>query len=121
MRAKMQHEQNATEPDNSRMKAIDAKIALLLVEKPAATDQELAEKIGVSRQTINRRKNGEAVQKFIRGTLEIPQEEIRRLAAKSLVRLEEMMDHEDPRIKLAASLALLKLTPDLISGKWLTF
>jgi hypothetical protein len=83
---------------------------LLLIESHTSTDQELADKLGTTRQTVNRRKNGPAVQKIIRAALAIPEKEMRRLTTKALNRLEALLDHEDPRIKLASALALVKLS-----------
>jgi transcriptional regulator with XRE-family HTH domain len=119
----MSTEQNLTESDNFSIGAMDAKLALLLIEKPSSTDQELAMKLGISRQTVNRRKRSQTVQKIVRDTLAIPEREVRRLAAKALTRLETLLDHEDPRVKLAATLALVKLSErfmgdNLDSGLW---
>lgn len=101
-------EQNATESDTCTPDAIDAQLAHLLIESPSLTDQELADKLGISRQTANRRKNAQAVQKIIRSTLSMPEKEMRRLTKKALSRLEALLDNEDPKVKLSAILALMK-------------
>jgi len=105
----MLDEQFETKTDNSEPDAIDLRLATLLIESPAATDQDLADKVGVSRQTINRRKNGPAVEQLIRNSLALPEREMRRVTAKALSRIEELLDHEDPKIKLAATVALLRI------------
>jgi hypothetical protein len=111
-------EQNATNLDRFPGGAVDAKIASLLIESPSMTDQEIASQVGISRQAVNRRKNAPAVQDLVRSVLAIPEREIRRLTAKALLRLEEMLDHEDPRIKLAATMALVKLSEGLMSDSF---
>jgi DNA-binding Lrp family transcriptional regulator len=112
----VENEQNDSKSNNSSIDAIDAKLALLLIETPSLTDQELAEKLGISRPTVNRRKNGPAVQKIIRATLTIPEKEMRRLATKALARLEAQLDNEDPKIQHAAALALVKLSERFIGN-----
>ncbi len=112
----MQPEQNATKRDKIQLDAVDAKLARLLIETPAMTDQELADKLGISRQTANRRKNGPSVQKLVRTALAIPEREMRRLTTKALARLEALLDDEDPKIKLAAATALAKLSERLIGN-----
>jgi hypothetical protein len=113
----MQAEQNTTKPDNIPLNVIDAKLALLLIESPASTDQELAEKLGISRQTVNRRRKSKGVQKLFRSILAMPEREVRRILSKALARLESMLDNEDPRIQLAAAIALLKLGEGLIGNE----
>ncbi len=111
----METEQNATEPDKIPNDIVDLKITSLLIENPSLTDQEIADQIGVSRQTINRRKNSPEVKGLIHSALSIPQQEVRRLTAKALRRLEELLDHEDAKVRLAATLSLVKLTDKLMS------
>jgi DNA-binding Lrp family transcriptional regulator len=113
----VQAEQNETKSDSLPIAVIDAKLALYLIEKPASTDQELADKLGISRQTVNRRKNGLAVQKIIRATLALPEKEMRRLAAKALARLETQLDSEDPKMQLTAALAIVKLSERFIGNE----
>ena len=108
--------QKSTEFASSSADAIDVKLALLLIETPSATDQELADKLGICRQTANKRKNSSTVQQIVRDTLKISEREMRRLTTKALTRLEALLDHEDPRIKLAATIALVKLNERFIGN-----
>ena len=89
--------------------AIDLKIAQLLVEQPSITDKEVAEKLGVSRMLVNRRRNGVAVQDALATALAIPTEELRRLMVKSLNRIEELLDSHEPRLRAMAATQLLRL------------
>jgi predicted transcriptional regulator len=101
----MKVEQNETNSDSPQLDEVDAKIAALMVETPAATDQEIADKLGMTRQTVNRRRNAKPVRERVSSALSLPEKEVRRLTAKALVRLESFLDHEDPKIQLAATLA----------------
>ena len=106
--------QNTTEEDNFGA-ALDYKIALLLIENPSITDQEIGKVVGVCRQTANKHKNAPGVQKIIRETLSIPEKEIRRLTAKAMSRLETMLDDTDPKIRLSAALALIRGSSALVT------
>ncbi len=113
-------EQNATNFDNEKFPSeitdsIDVRIASMLIENPAVTDQDIATKLGVSRQTINRRRNSAPVREFVFSVLSIPQREVRRVTAKALIRLEQFLDDPDPEIRLKATIALVKLTPRLMT------
>jgi N12 class adenine-specific DNA methylase len=114
----MQTGQKSTELASFSADATDVKLAQFLIETPSATDQELADKLGVCRQTVNKRKNSSAVQQIVRDTLKISEREMRRLTTKALARLEALLDHEDPRIKLAATVALVKLNERFIGNNF---
>lgn len=108
-------EQNTTKSDTDHVEAAELKIAAMLLESPAITDQEIADKLGLSRQTINRKKNSAVVQSIIKKALSIPEREVRRLTVKALQRLEALLDDDDPRIRLSATLALTRLTGSLMT------
>ena len=91
--------------------AIDLQIARLLIENPAATDQEIADRLGVKRMTVNRRRRGDSVTLMMSSALSIPVDELRRLLVKSLRRLEELLDDPDPRVRGSAATNILKLAP----------
>lgn len=111
---KLLAEQNRTERDNDSLDACDLKIARTLIETPAITDDELGKLLGLSRQTINRRRNSDSVKRLLREALSISEKEIRRLSSKALSRLEALLDHEDPRIILSACAALLKVGDETV-------
>ncbi|MGZ3781527.1 MAG: HEAT repeat domain-containing protein [Pseudobdellovibrionaceae bacterium] len=114
----MNTEQNETKLDSSQMDSINIRIATLLIETPAVTDQEIANQLSLSRQTVNRRRNSHAVQELVRNTLAIPEKEVRRLVSKALLRLEKLLDDEDPKIRLAATLALVKIGSKLMTNSF---
>jgi Winged helix-turn-helix DNA-binding len=93
--------------------AIDHKIVQLLIENPCATDEEIAGTMGVTRMTVNRRRNSGGVSRQLESTLALPAETIRRLMSKSLVRLELLLDEPDPRIRAYAASQLLKIAIQL--------
>ena len=88
---------------------VDQKLSILLIENPSATDLELSSILKLSRQTINKRRNSEAVQSLVSNKIMIPTEEYRRLVFKGLKKLELLIDDPDPRIALVAASHLLKL------------
>lgn len=96
---------------------MDLQIATLLIENPSITDHDIAEKVGISRQTVNRRRNSPSVREFVFSVLSIPQREVRRVTAKALMRLEQLLDDPDPEIRLKATIALAKLTPRLMTDE----
>lgn len=104
-------EQNLTildkvyEPD---LDALDIAIVRELIENPATTDLQLAEKLVTSRQTINKRRNSKGVRTKLIDALSLTEKRIRRLAAKALNRLEQALDDPDPKIRLAAAGLLAK-------------
>lgn len=112
----MDIEQKVTESDCSALDEVDTRIAMLLIEAPTTTDQMIADMLGLTRQTVNRRRNSSGVQKRVKETLSIPERETRRLVAKAMRRLEALLDNPDPKIQLSVTLALLKLSPDLRTG-----
>jgi hypothetical protein len=96
---------------------IDRRIfALALIQGPKRTDQEFAEELGVSRRTVSRKRNSKPVQTFVKETLSIPADEVRRLVVKGLQRIEAHLDSEDPRVSLAAAIQLTKIGESLIVG-----
>jgi hypothetical protein len=111
-------EQNTTEPDSPNVDALNARIAAILIESPSATDQEIATTVGLSRQSVNRRRNSPVVQELVRSALAIPEREVRRLTAKALLRLEKLLDDDDPKIRLAATLSLVKLSARLMTNSF---
>jgi hypothetical protein len=108
-------EQNKSKSDSSEPDFLDTVIVSKLIERPAATDQEIADELGVSRQTISRRKNGPGVKKMLRATLLVPESLVRRMIIKSLDRLEYLLDDPDPKIRLTVSLAFLRLGSDFVT------
>lgn len=106
-------EQNATKGDN--FDEVDAFIVGRILHSPAVTDLELANSLGVSRQTVNRRRNSSEVRRSIKDQLSLSEHEVRRLTLKSFKRLESLIDHEDPRIQVAASSIFIRLAAKLIS------
>lgn len=105
----MINRQIGTNDDKIKSASLNHAIASLLIENPSITDQEISEKIGLCRQSVNTHRNSKEVCKLLKESLSIPVDEVRRISAKALVRLEQMLDHEDPKIRLTATLSLLKL------------
>jgi DNA-binding Lrp family transcriptional regulator len=103
-------EQNATKNDNfiAKCDEVDRSIAFYAIENPSITDEEIAQKLKLSRQTVNRRRRGAAVSAIVEKTLALPKRELRRVVVKSMSRLEALLDDPDPRIVLMASSQLLK-------------
>lgn len=114
---KKDNEQNETDFDNTTLNAFDQRLAILLIENPSSTDSEIADKLGTSRQTINRRKKSKTVQRIIQKTLSIPEDEVRRLTAKAFSRLEKLLDDDNPKIRFAATLSLIKLSNRLVTSE----
>ncbi len=96
------------EPDH-----IDRAIAILLIENPNITDEEIGIRIDLCRQTVNRRRLGDGVKTVVGEMTSIPKSEIKRVVSKAFKKLESLIDDVDPRIALQASLNLLKLGVDL--------
>lgn len=100
-------EQIATNHDkNSNF--IPTRIAQLVIERPAITDAEIANEVGLSRQTVNRHRNSDAVRGLLVTYLTISEKRLRRLMSKSLDRLEAALDDSDPKIRMAAATRLIK-------------
>ena len=91
----------------------DRAIAMILVQNPTWTDQEIASKLNLSRATINRRRSSSRVMNVTEEIMAIPKYEIRRVTSKAFRKLEELIDDLDPRIALQASLNFLKLGIEL--------
>ncbi len=88
---------------------IDQKLVWVLIQNPGATDQEVANTLSLSRRTVSRRRNSNIVQNLLAERLSLPMNEMRRLAVKSLSRLEDLIADNDPRIALAAAATIAKL------------
>ena len=102
---------------------INQQIVKLLLTQPSITDAEIGKNLGVSRQTINKRRNSEAVRARLGDILSISEKRIRRLVALSLDQMETFLTDPDPRLRMASALAILKLgttlvtpTPSLFDG-----
>lgn len=108
-------EQNVTESDSLKTigDEIDKFIAKAIIENPSITDQALANSLNISRQTINRRRNSDHVKQLVSEIIAIPQDEVRRLSAKAMSKLDQLIGDTDPRIALAASLGILKIGIEL--------
>ena len=117
---KSNDEQFETEQDNP-IDAIDRKIALRLIDQPAVTDQQLASELGISRQSVNRHRRGAGVQNILKEALDIQEDEIRRLVQKSLARLEELLDSDDQRLRLAAASVFARLANSLMTRRPMDF
>ena len=102
--------QNATKSHKKKpgTDVLDRAIALNLIQRPGLTDEEIARELGVSRETVNRRKNMQSVTAIINHSLALPTKEIRRLMAKAFTKLEHHLDDPDPRVSLVAATQLLK-------------
>lgn len=115
-------EQNQTNCDTEKFPSelidpMDIQIATMLIENPAVTDQDIATRLSISRQTVNRRRNSPSLREFVFSVLSIPQREVRRVTAKALMRLEQLLDDPDPETRLKATIALAKLTPRLMTDE----
>ena len=106
-------EQNETKTD--KFDEVDLHIVQRILKTPTVTDQEIATDLGISRQTVNRRRTSSGVKSMIRKQLSLSELEVRRLALKAFQSLERLMDSEDPRIQLAASTAILRLAENLVT------
>lgn len=100
-------EQNQTKSDT--FDELDRAVARLVIENPSISDLQIAKQFGVTRQTVNRRRNSDAVKKLVAHALSLPTEEIKRLVAKSLCVLERHIGSKDPRISLTAIGQIMKL------------
>lgn len=116
------NEQNATNfdiaavnEDLPALDSIDLKIVGYILQNPASTDAEISTAVGVSRQTINRRKNSEPVQSKLRHLLSLPETEVRRLSVLALRKVEDILRCGDPRLEFGAAVALLKLSERFIA------
>jgi hypothetical protein len=69
---------------------LDLRIAHELISGPRKTDQEIAQNLGVSRRTISRRRNSDAVKELLKTAL-------------------EHMDDANPKISLMAASQIAKL------------
>jgi DNA-directed RNA polymerase sigma subunit (sigma70/sigma32) len=97
-------EHNKTNSDNFiETDEVDQAIASELILNPTITDQELANKFGITRQTINRRRRSDAVQSIVGESLSINDQRVRDIFSKSLSKLVELMNSEDPVIALGAA------------------
>ncbi len=93
---------------------IDRKIANALITRPQQTDIQLARELNVSRRTVNRKRNSDEVRALVVEALSIPADEMRRLTAKSLRKIEEHVDSDNPRISLAAAMHVTRLAADAL-------
>lgn len=101
--------------DTSNLAPVDFKIAQCLIQRPASTDSELANALGLSRQTINRRRNSDAVQAYLHQALSLPEKEMRRLCVLALQKVEATLQCGDPRLEFGAAVALMKLGEKFIT------
>ena len=109
----MNDEQNRTNCDISpKPSGIDFAIVRELISDPSATDMDIAQKVGVSRQTINRRRNSTGVKSVLAEGWKVSGEDVRRLVGKALNRLELALDSPDERIAIVAATQLIKLAPE---------
>lgn len=105
------YEQDATKRDKSPDET-DRLIASILVEMPSITDEDLSRRLGLSRQTTNRRRRSKTVQDLIAEAISLPSKELRRLIAKGMRRIEALLENSDPRVQLGAANCLIRLTSD---------
>jgi hypothetical protein len=85
---------------------LDQVLAQTILMRPAITDRQMAEELGLSRQAVNKRRNSKKVQSIIRAELQTSADEIQLLRKKSIRHLSLLMDHPDPRISLSAARAV---------------
>jgi hypothetical protein len=88
---------------------LDQSIAAILIASPSMTDAELGDRVGLSRQAVNKRRNSASLKRLLNDQYAISTDNIKRLISKSLKTLEECLDSPDERIRLAAALPLIKL------------
>lgn len=96
----------------TKLDPTDFAIVRELLSDPTQTDDGIAKKIGLSRQTVNKRRNSKSVQEEIKAKMEISSKRVEAVASKAWARLEELLEHPDPRIKLSAASAIIKATSD---------
>lgn len=102
--------------EKEKLNSLDQQIVHLLLTQPTITDTELATKLGVSRQTINKRRNSEVVRERLSKVLSISEKRIRRLVALSLDQLEVFLSDPDPKLRMMSALSILKLGSTMITA-----
>lgn len=103
-------EQNETKFDD--FDELNQSIAQELIFSPAITDVRLAQKFNISRQTANRRRRSEGVQKILAETLSIKEKNLREVFGRSILKLVELMNHSEPAIALGAAKQISSLGKD---------
>lgn len=109
-------EQKATKEDSCN--EVDVAIVSILTSNPAISDRELGEQLGLSRQTVNRRRNSQVVKELLKSRIEdsFTQDDIKRLIAKSMRAVEQCLDSHDERIRLAAAIPMVRLMSDSLKN-----
>jgi len=106
-------EQNGAECDN--LDELDHKIVHFLIERPSISDRELGDELGIGRQTANRRRRSQRVQKRLIEILSLTEKRMRRVSVKAMRRIEDLLDDPNPKIRLDAAKSLIELGPSLMT------
>jgi hypothetical protein len=110
------NQQHESKSDSSKtIDALSARIGAMVLESPAITDQEIADHLKVSRQTVNRKRNSRAVRETITSAYRIPDLMIRAMVLKSISRLDALLDDPDPKIRLSTASLFMKIGQGLIT------
>lgn len=90
------------------MDSIDQDIVSAILREPSITDLELATRLGVSRQTVNKRRNSMPIKEAIQRHHCILRADIERVSKQALVVLSELLSHHDDRLRLGAATVVTK-------------
>jgi hypothetical protein len=91
---------------------IDIKILELSLANPHTTDEEIGKVVGLTRESVLRRKQRAGYQSLLTPTLNITQSCLERIFKKAINELETLLDDPDSRIRLTAISLALKFMPE---------
>lgn len=92
----------------SALDSVDQAIAKAVIENPTVTDEKIADSLGISRQTVNRRRNHPKVLFDVQRSLQVSEVDVKRLRKLAITRLENLVCSSDERIALGAVAILAK-------------
>jgi len=91
---------------------IDCKILEILMNNPSQTDQEIGSKVGLSRESVSRRRHREGFQVILKETFNNNLTALDVLYKKSISILDSLLDNADPKVQLGAISLIQKFLPD---------
>lgn len=91
---------------------IDCKILEILMNNPSLTDQEIGKEVGLSRESVSRRRYREGFQALLKGSFNNNLIALDFLYKKSISALDSLLGNPDPKVQLGAISLIQKFLPD---------
>ncbi|MCK6598843.1 MAG: AsnC family protein [Bdellovibrionaceae bacterium] len=90
----------------------DQKILDISVNNPHITDSEIAQKVGLTRESVVRRRKREGYQFLLKDSAKSTKLKLEEIATKAVAELDVLVCDPDPKVRIAAIALALKYLPE---------